>query len=605
VTLRRLKDILFVLAVMGAVTATLRLIYGLGTTTALSDEIPWGLWKVLNMIAGVAVATGGFVLAFCVHVLRMKSLKPVLRPALLLAFLGYGASCAALMFDIGLPQRFWSPMVNWNIHSFLFEVFWCVMLYFTVTVIEVSPIALESPRFAKVLGILKKISLPVVLLGITFSTLHHTSLGSLFIVSKTRLHDLWWTPLLPLHFILSAVGAGLMAVVLLTLGVAKLYHKKAPVDVLRKLATASAVILSIYFLVKGIDLAARGNLGSVFSGEWESRLFLVEMLLAVVLPVALIAIPRTRATNAGLAAAAFFAVSGVLLNRLDVGVFGYFRSGGTTYFPSFAEIALTLGIPAAAGLFFFAFIERFRVFEFEGETVGPEPLPPVTSFQPMTGVWTGVFLNRLERFSLIAVVVIPLALAFSTGPAGADPDGRRPVRAPLAGDKTRTTLRIDGNGNGNAVLFPHADHKDRLGGEESCAECHHLDRPGDQWTSCHTCHTDMDRPVSIFEHDFHVERIAEREGFTGALAGNRTCAGCHEAGVVRNRLTAKACAECHEEDMRMPAGEDFREDIAPGYQTALHASCVGCHEERAEEAGRPILAECRTCHETGIGVDAR
>jgi Ni/Fe-hydrogenase subunit HybB-like protein len=102
---RRIKDVLFVLACLGAVAAVLRLGAGLGATTGLSDEVPWGLWKVLNMIAGVALATGGFVLAFCVHVLRIRSLKPLLRPALLVAFLGYGSSCTALLLDIGLPHR--------------------------------------------------------------------------------------------------------------------------------------------------------------------------------------------------------------------------------------------------------------------------------------------------------------------------------------------------------------------------------------------------------------------------------------------------------------------------------------------------------------------
>ena len=104
--LRRIKDVLFVVALLGGVAAVIRLGVGLGDTTDLSDEIPWGFWKVLNMVAGVALATGGFVLAFTVHVLRIHSLRPVLRPALLVAFLGYGSSCTALLLDIGLPHRF-------------------------------------------------------------------------------------------------------------------------------------------------------------------------------------------------------------------------------------------------------------------------------------------------------------------------------------------------------------------------------------------------------------------------------------------------------------------------------------------------------------------
>ena len=66
--LRRIKDVFLILALLGLVASLLRLGTGLGATTALSDEIPWGLWKVLNMVAGVALATGGFVLAFLTFV---------------------------------------------------------------------------------------------------------------------------------------------------------------------------------------------------------------------------------------------------------------------------------------------------------------------------------------------------------------------------------------------------------------------------------------------------------------------------------------------------------------------------------------------------------
>ncbi|MEN8148922.1 MAG: NrfD/PsrC family molybdoenzyme membrane anchor subunit [Planctomycetota bacterium] len=593
-TPRRVKDVLWALALAGLVAAILRLWMGLGATTDLSDGVPWGLWKVLNMIAGVALATGGFVLAFTVHVLGVKSLKPLLRPALLVAFLGYGSSCTALLMDIGLPHRFWHPMVFWNEHSFLFEVFWCVLLYFTITVIEVSPIALEESKYGTLRKWIKRISTPAVVLGITLSTMHHTTLGSMFLVSPSRLHEIWYSPWLPILFILSAMGAGILTVALLTLLASRLYRKVPPMAALTKAASAGAVILAIYLVVRVVDLTVNGGLAAAFSGAWEGNLFLVEILSATVLPIVLIAIPKVRRSPGGLIAAGLFAASGLILNRLGVGIFGYLRSGSASYSPTAAEIFLTLGIPAAGGLVFLWFVEKFRVLDIENRVEDPECRRSVTEFDPQTSVWRGAFLDNLERVSLLFVIVVPIAMGMFLGNVAAAERKYTPVHPPAGADNGRKVLRIDGDRNGKYVLFPHDTHRQHLGGEESCALCHHMDLPGDRYASCHTCHQDMKLSTSIFDHDFHTQKVAARAGHTGKLAGNHSCDECHEAGKPRSGETAKACHECHQEDMRMP------EDSGPqaiGYVRALHASCVTCHEEKGRELDRPILSECGICHQ--------
>ncbi len=599
VALRRIKDVLWTLALLALVVVVLRLTKGLGATTALSDKIPWGFWKVLNMVAGVALATGGFVMAFAGHVLGIRSLKPLIRPAILLAFLGYGSSCFALLMDIGLPFRFYNPFFHWNEHSFLFEVFWCVTLYFTVTVLELAPIALEESKLGRVKRFLGKISGPVVILGITFSCLHHSSLGSLFLVSPTRLDPLWYSPFLPLHFFLSAVGAGLMMVILLTLLVARLYRRQAPVELLGKVAAAAGIVLSIYFASKVLDLALRGAAGDLLSGRWEARLFLVEMLLSVILPVGLVLVPRMRRTSRGLAVMGLLAVTGLVLNRLDVGVFGYFRSAGTIYVPTLPELSLTLGIPAAAGLVFFFFVERFRIFDLpekvEEEEIETVPATACTAFQSQTGVWTGVFLDNLERWSLILVIVVPVALGIFSPRASARGPASTPVSPPRGADEARAKLKIDGNRNGRLVLFDHEAHKKREGGEEGCGKCHHLDVPGDRWTACYLCHRDMDRPRSIFDHGLHEKRIAARLGLRGTLAENHTCTECHPPDLVRARENTKRCVACHEKDMRMPERTEGRPDLALSYRDALHERCVRCHEKQDPKA-HPGLTECAACH---------
>jgi hypothetical protein len=131
--LKRLKDLMWILFLSALVVGGSRFVYGLGATTNMMDALPWGWWKVFNMIAGAALATSGFVIAAIIYIFDLRQFRAVARLSVLVGFLGYGASLIALAFDVGLPHRGWHPFFMWNPHSFLFEVFWCVSLYWGVT----------------------------------------------------------------------------------------------------------------------------------------------------------------------------------------------------------------------------------------------------------------------------------------------------------------------------------------------------------------------------------------------------------------------------------------------------------------------------------------
>jgi formate dehydrogenase iron-sulfur subunit len=73
-----------------------------------------------------------------------EEFKPMVRPAILTAFLGYVLVVVALMFDLGQPHRVWHPLVMWNPRSVMFEVGWCVTLYTTVLFLEFLPVVLEK-----------------------------------------------------------------------------------------------------------------------------------------------------------------------------------------------------------------------------------------------------------------------------------------------------------------------------------------------------------------------------------------------------------------------------------------------------------------------------
>ncbi len=627
--IRRIKDIFWILAFVGVVAMVLRFVFGLGATTELTDRVPWGLWKIFNMVGGAALATSGFTIGFLGHVLHIKKLERFVKPAIAIAFLGYGSSLFALLFDIGLPWRFWHPFVYWNIHSFLFEVFWCVSFYFMITFIELSPTLLERIGLAGLRGWLHKFAAVFVIIGITLSSMHHTSLGSLFLVTPQRLHALWYSPIISLLFIISAMGGGMMVLLLLKVLVSYWYEPdrlfsttkqtsgvieckactnpddnghgqpSEPPDMpsLRLLATIAAGILGFYLVLKVADLVLRPDaVAALKAGTWESWLYGIEMVFGVVLPIIMVMIPKIRRSASGLAVAAAFAASGLALNRMNVGIFGYFRDAGSVYFPSAVEWAITVGVLSMAGLAFFFLVENFTVFNDNWKLRGLQQRRITSAFDRLTFVWHHRLLTGLERVTLIGVVAVPVAFLLLYPDYHKDPVTM--VQQPTAIDLTRDTLLIDGNRTGVSAVFAHKAHQQRLGGDQSCGKCHHLAMPDDQATPCTYCHSAMETDTRIFDHKQHATLVAEDKGLGGWHPENQSCTQCHTPFMAKNAESAKGCLECHEQDMKPvdPPEAKLAMMEAIDYHQAMHQTCIPCHKEEAARVEMAHLGDCATCH---------
>ncbi len=627
---RAIKDILWFFALAGLVAAVLRLWFGLGATTNLSDAVPWGLWKILNMVGGVALSTSGFTVGFLVYVLQLKKFRLFMKPAILIAFLGYGCSCLALLFDIGLPHRFWHPIFMWNINSFLFEVFWCVLLYFTVTAVELAPVIFERLRAEKAVHMLHRIGFVVVVIGISLSSLHHSSLGSLFLVTPQRLHPLWYTPWLPVMFIISAMGGGLMVVVFIKLLWARWYDpvsvfgsetdRKTPLiqivngkavavarraqgpefPRIRALATIAAAIFAFYLLLKIIDLFLHGGWGPLTAGTWESWLYMAELGLGVVLPILLVIIPGSRYSVTGIGLAAFLGAFGLALNRLDVGVFGYFRNAGVVYFPSLIEWAVGFGVVASAGLVLFFLSEHLPIFSEQ---------PPATqasvglfklSFGSLRQLWNTALTDGLHRITLISIFVIPLSFVIMYPPFYNSSIDNQEVRPATGINAERTILLIDGNHGGVETIFAHSEHQKRLGDSTSCGKCHHVSLPNDRSTPCSRCHRYMNTPTNIFNHESHMVAVAETEHITGLHPKNYSCLNCHPERNPKTSANAKDCLSCHKEDMFLAGAQKDSTNLrlANSYREAMHQTCIECHKKEAVAQSKPHLGDCQTCHKS-------
>src|SRR3989338_9061347 len=143
------QSVIWFLAVLGLVLIVYRFVMGLGAVTNLSDGYPWGIWIGLDILAGIALAAGGFVMAGTVYLLGGQRFHVMARTAVLTAFLGYLLFIFGLIVDLGRPWNIWKPVFNWQHESPMFEVSWCVMLYTFVLFLEMLPSVFERYRLEK------------------------------------------------------------------------------------------------------------------------------------------------------------------------------------------------------------------------------------------------------------------------------------------------------------------------------------------------------------------------------------------------------------------------------------------------------------------------
>jgi len=354
--------ILILLVLIGAVVTFIRFAYGLGATTNLSDKVPWGLWIAIDDLSGVALAGGGFTIAAIVYIFNIKKYYPVARAAIFTAFLGYLIVVVALFFDLGRPYRFWHPLVMWQHHSIMFAVVWCVTLYTTALAVEFSPSVLEVLKMKGLLKIIHFFIIPIVIAGIILSTLHQSSVGAVFLIVPHKLNSLWYTPLLPVMFFISAVMAGLAMVCFESFLSAKVFGKALHKEVLLGLAKIEIFILLIYLVLKITDLVARDAISGAFAGNQEGNMFLIEIGIGVVFPLVLLLVPSVRKSPEAIFILSIFIVIGLIINRTNVSIIGILRGSGGSYFPSFSEFMITIMLIAGGLVAFKLAVKYFNIF---------------------------------------------------------------------------------------------------------------------------------------------------------------------------------------------------------------------------------------------------
>ena len=366
---------------VAAVLLVIRFARGLGAVTNLSQDFPWGIWIGYDVMTGVAIAGGGYVLTFMVYVLHLEKYHPIIRATVLNALLGYVFAATSLLLDLGRPWNIMNPMIGngFGVSSVLFLVAWHFFLYALMALVEFSPAAAEWLGLERIRRVLKGMTFAAVIFGITLAFLHQAGLGALMLMARNKLHPLWYTEFIPVLFVVSSVFAGLSLVIVEGSISARVFaHRTGKLlrwtheDIMLGLGRIAAGTMFAYFALEIVTVmhGQKWALLATPMGLW----YLLEVLGFVLVPGALYLMAYRARNLSWVKAAAGLTLFGVLLNRLNVSIIAFRPNAAVHYVPSWMEIVITLAVVSAEIWIFRWVVNRMPVMDFE-EVRTPEARP--------------------------------------------------------------------------------------------------------------------------------------------------------------------------------------------------------------------------------------
>jgi Ni/Fe-hydrogenase subunit HybB-like protein len=349
------------LALLAVGLSIYRLVVGLGPTTNMSDHYPWGIWITIDLFL-IPVAGAAFTISLISFFFGYEDYRTVLRPAVVAGFLGYSVVGILLFLDIGRWPQFYNilDLGIINPHSFLEEISLCVTLYVVILTLEVLPILFEHSKFEKYVKWIETGIYFVAGAGILLSTLHQSSLGSMFLLMRHKLHPLWYTPALPLLFFLQAGYTGLGTTVIAITLVWR--SKSLPTNrlLIRRIGQAMGINLLLYASIRIGDWMGAGEIPMLLKPNAFGWIAWLEFGLGILVPLAILFSKLVRHSQGPLWASVF-ALMGTFINRLMITWVGLSEPSPVTYFPSWIEIMITIGLIAGGALVYERINYYFRL----------------------------------------------------------------------------------------------------------------------------------------------------------------------------------------------------------------------------------------------------
>jgi Ni/Fe-hydrogenase subunit HybB-like protein len=347
--------------------------------------VPWGIW-VSGYIFFLGLSAGSFLISTLIYVFGVKQLEEA-GPAALVQALGCLLLGGVLIvLDAGHPERMYMVLLYFNPTSVMAYMGLFYNVYIAIVVAEIylvmRPGFVESVQSGKrptwlyrllSLGSTRldregflrdrKWLMVLGILGIPAAVIVHGGVGTIFAVAKARPN--WLGGLFPLLFIVSALTSGGALLTFLTAAFGKMPRERK-LKLVSFLAQLTIGFLLLDALILFADLfttaytAIPGGASTdklVLVGQYRWIFWIVEVAMGLVIPVFLVANPKTRKSLGWLGLAGLLVVIGMFGARLtlvippqitplfdiSLGAYNHIRYA-YGYFPSTSDLLVMLGV---------------------------------------------------------------------------------------------------------------------------------------------------------------------------------------------------------------------------------------------------------------------
>ena len=350
------------LLVAGGVCAYyLRTVHAAGPTAAhLRDIFPWGVGVGLSVLCGIALCAGGFTVAATIRILDLENYKAIVRPCLLIGFLGYLVAFLGFVTDAGQPYRI-GLLITWNSRLALAGAVWSLVLYAAVLALEFAPELCKRFGWREPPKPLRLLSMPLLLLAVVLSVLHQTTMADLLLGAPNKVSALWSTPQLPFLFFVSAACAALAAVIFASWHTSIAFARGLPANLVAGMGKALAALLFFYLGLRFADSISRGIPLLVQNNDLQSLLFGLEIGLFF-MPMWLLITERDPVDPRVVYYSAVMVLAALITNRLNTCITSVEATTGMRYLPSWNEFLIAYGVIALGVVAFSLTVKRLPVF---------------------------------------------------------------------------------------------------------------------------------------------------------------------------------------------------------------------------------------------------
>jgi len=378
--------VLLSLSLLGLFFIVVRFAKGIGAVSNLSDGYPWGIWVAYDVAIGTAIACGGYAVSVLIYIRNRWRYHRLIKSSILISLFGSCLAASSVVVDIGRPWNAYGFFVptHWQPTSAMFELGLGILGYLMAQAIEffpsiVSVLQRGGPRLLRWIVLrlpgtegtgpipagsgvsapdpaapaarprlrarLNRALIAVVVAGVVLPTMHQSALGSLMLIASTKLHPLWHTAFLPMLFLINCIYLGYAMVILESIVSSLVLEREYESDELAGLARLIPWLTVAWLAIRVGDLVQRDQLSAVFHGDFYSGFFLAELFLMAFGSAPLFSGELRRSPRWLFISAAMMLLGGGLY-RFNVYLIGFNPGAGWHYFPSFAEVMISVGIVA-------------------------------------------------------------------------------------------------------------------------------------------------------------------------------------------------------------------------------------------------------------------